>query len=83
MERDPFGGAILTSTRGRSCPLAVYVDGIRAPGFDLNSLPPDAVEALEVYQRVNVPAEYSHSCGVVLIWMRRPGGEEFRSRRRG
>ncbi len=81
MERDQFGGAILTSTRGRSCPLGVFVDGIRAPGFDLNSLPPDAVEALEVYQGVNVPLEYSHSCGVVLIWMRRPGGEEFRGRR--
>ncbi len=80
MERDQFGGAILTSTRGSSCPLAVYVDGIRAPGFDLNSLPPDAVEALEVYQGINVPAEYSNSCGVVLIWMRRPGGEEFRGR---
>lgn len=82
MERDRFGGAILTRTRGRSCPLAVYVDGIRAPGFDLNSMPPDAVEALEVYQGVTVPAEYSNSCGVVLIWMRRAGGEEYRNRSR-
>ncbi len=82
MERDQFGGAILTSTRGSRCPLAVYVDGIRAPGFDLNSMPPDAVEALEVYQGVNVPAEYSNSCGVVLIWMRRAGREEYRNRSR-
>ncbi len=45
VEKDRFGGAILTSTRGSTCPLGVFLDGIRAPGFDLNSLPPDAVEA--------------------------------------
>ena len=39
-----------------------------------------AIEALEVYQGVNVPLEYSHSCGVVLIWLRQPGREEFRGR---
>ncbi len=81
VEKDRFGGAVLTSTRGRRCQFGVFLDGTRAPGFDLNSLPPDAVEALEVYQGVNVPAEYSNSCGVVLIWMRRPGREEFRGRR--
>ena len=81
VQKDRFGGTVLASTRGRSCQLGVFVDGIRAPGFDLNSLPPDAVEALEVYQGVNVPLEYSHSCGVALIWMRRPGREEYRGRR--
>ncbi len=82
VEKDRFGGAILTSTRGNTCPLGVFLDGIRVPGFDLNSLPPDAVEALEIYQGVNLPPQYSHSCGVVLIWMRRSGHEEYRNRRR-
>ncbi len=40
----------------------------------------NAVEALEVYQDLNMPPEYSHSCGVVLVWMRRPGRGEFRNR---
>ena len=80
VERDRFGGTVLTSRRGRRCVFGVFLDGIRAPGFDINTLPPDAVEALEVYQGVNIPPEYSHSCGVVLIWMRRAGREEFRNR---
>ncbi|MCH7473448.1 MAG: carboxypeptidase-like regulatory domain-containing protein [Gemmatimonadetes bacterium] len=80
VERDRFGGTVLTSRRGTRCVFGVFLDGIRAPGFDINTLPPDAVEALEVYQGLNIPPEYSHSCGVVLIWMRRPGREEFRNR---
>ena len=80
VERDRFGGTVLTSRRGRRCVFGVFLDGIRAPGFDINSLPPDAVEALEVYQDLNMPPEYSHSCGVVLVWMRRPGRGEFRNR---
>ncbi len=80
VERDRFGGTVLTSRRGTRCVFGVFLDGIQAPGFDINTLPPDAVEALEVYQGSNVPPEYSHSCGVVLIWMRRSGREEFRNR---
>ncbi len=82
VEEDRFGGAVATSTRDRRCQLGVFLDGIGAPGFDLNSLPRSAVEALEVYQGINVPPGYSDSCGVVLIWTRRPGGEEYRNRRR-
>ncbi len=82
VERDRFGGTVLTSRRGRRCVFGVFLDGIRAPGFDIGSLPPDAVEALEVYQDLHMPPEYSHSCGVVLIWMRRAGREEFRNRNR-
>ena len=80
VERDRFGGTVLTSRRGPRCVFGVFLDGIRAPGFDINTLPPDAVEALEVYQGPNIPPEYSHSCGAVLIWMRRAGREEFRNR---
>ena len=80
VERDRFGGTVLTSRRGTRCVFGVFLDGIRAPGFNINTLPPDAIEALEVYQGQNVPPEYSHSCGVVLIWMRRAGREEFRNR---
>ncbi len=72
VERDRFGGTVLTSRSGRRCVLGVFIDGIWAPGFDINSLPPDAVEALEVHQSPNIPPEYFHSCGAVLIWMQRP-----------
>ncbi len=80
VERDRFGGTVLTSRRGARCVFGVFLDGIRAPGFNINTLPPDEVEALEVYQGSNVPPEYSDPCGAVLIWMRRSGREEFRNR---
>jgi hypothetical protein len=80
VERDRFGSAVLTSRSRRRCVFGVFIDGLLAPDFDINSLPPDAVEALEVYQGLNIPPKYSHSCGVVLIWMRRPGRGEFRNR---
>ncbi len=80
VERDVFGSTLFTSTRGRRCVFGMFLDGVRAPGFDISSLPPEAVEALEVYQDPNIPPEYTHSCGVVLVWMRRPGREEFRNR---
>ena len=80
VERDRFGGTVLTSRRGTRCVFGVFLDGILAPGFNINTLPPDEVEALEVYQGSNVPPEYSDPCGAVLIWMRRSGREEFRNR---
>ncbi len=80
VERDRFGGAVLTSRRGRRCVFGVFIDGTRAPGFDINSLAPDAVEALGVYQGLDTPVQYGHSCGVVLIWLRFAGREELRNR---
>ena len=78
--RDRFGATVLTSTRGNRCVLGVFLDGVWAPGFDINSMPPDAVEALEVYQGLTTPVEFQHACGAVLIWMRFAGREEFRNR---
>jgi hypothetical protein len=58
--RDTFGS-------GR-CALGVYLDGSRMPGFDLDTYPVDWIEALEVYEGIEVPYEFNHSCGVVLLW---------------
>jgi hypothetical protein len=80
MQRDRFGTPVLTNSRSRDCVLLTFIDGMRTPGFDMGTMPPEHVEALEVYLGVSVPMEYDHSCGVVLIWTRRPGGEEFWNR---
>ena len=64
-------GAVLVSTRGRDCPLDVWVDGVRLLGFDINTYPPSEVEAIEVYTGTNTSVEYFSNCGVVLLWTRR------------
>lgn len=64
-------GTVLVSTRGRDCRLDVWVDGLPLRGFDINTYPPDEVEAIEVYTGISAPAEYFTNCGVVLLWTRR------------
>ena len=61
----------------RRCPLAVYVDDVLVPDFNMDTLDPDWIEALEVYHGGSafMPPEYGMKhCGVVLIWLGRPGG---------
>lgn len=53
------------------CELAVYVDGMQMVDFDLDSLDPMSIEAFEVYHGISqTPIEYSHLCGVILVWLR-------------
>lgn len=54
------------------CPMPVYVDGIRTGESIDNAIPPDAIEAMEVYTSLGeVPVQYrTGPCGVVLIWTR-------------
>jgi hypothetical protein len=68
--RDRFGTVVLQSTRD-NCALTTYLDGMRTPGFDLDTYPPDYIEAIEIYRGQQVPPEYRDSCGVVLVWTRR------------
>ena len=59
----------------------VYVDGalmysaaLQTALFDLNTIGPDQIEAIEVYtSAANTPAEFnrtSKGCGVIAIWTR-------------
>lgn len=63
----------------RSCPAAVYLDGIRVyqgmPGedlFDVNSVNPNEISGVEFYAgTAQLPAEYratSRTCAVLAIW---------------
>jgi len=66
-----------------ACYMDVYLDGIlvyddtqrlRPPLFDVNSVPPTQIEAIEVYtSAAQVPAQFNRTsagCGVMLIWTR-------------
>jgi hypothetical protein len=55
------------------CALDVYVDGVRTSTPDLNQIPPDWLDAMEVYLGSEAPVQYAglSPCGVVLLWTRR------------
>lgn len=64
------------------CPPLIYLDDARmgnAVEVNINdALFPEAIEALEFYDGVQVPLEYQSNgsnCGVILVWSRVPGGE--------
>lgn len=67
-------------TRGDSCTLRAYLDGV--PMFDdwsVDQLHPSVIDAVEIYQDPSIPIEYrqpaspngTYACGVILIWTRR------------
>jgi len=82
LEPQPFGWKIFSRRRvglprdpsanmPARCELAIYVDGMRMQDFDLDSLDPMNVQAFEVYHGISeTPIEYSHHCGVILVWLR-------------
>lgn len=67
---------------GPACYMDVYIDGALvynssaryASLFDLNTIEPGSIEAIEVYSSgSNLPSEFQRTggaCGAVLIWMR-------------
>jgi hypothetical protein len=67
-----FGNRVLTTraTGGGRCALGIYLDNSYMPGFDVDSYPVSWVEAFETYEGLDVPMEYNHPCGVVLLWTR-------------
>jgi hypothetical protein len=56
-----------------ACVLGVYVDGVRMADLDLNQLPQEWLEGMEVYVGVGTPVQYKgrDPCGVVLFWTHR------------
>ena len=66
------GGAVVgrRSGFGGQCQLRIFLDGLPMDGWDFDSIPPEYLEAMEVYQGLSVPIQYGPSCGVVLFWTR-------------
>jgi hypothetical protein len=71
------------SRSGRAnCPPQFFVDGIQVTAFDINDMPPNDVEAMELYAgSAGLPPEFNrmHSnvvCGTVVIWSRLPGNRK-------
>ena len=70
-------GSPLIRIRGRSCQISYFVDGIRAPGFNIDNVVPQAVAGLEIYKGTStIPAEFRGTltpCAVIVLWTRDPG----------
>jgi Carboxypeptidase regulatory-like domain/TonB-dependent Receptor Plug Domain len=62
------------ATEARGCEPGVYYDGIPLnAGWDqLHNIPIPFIDGIEVYVGAATPIDYKNSCGVILIWTRRP-----------
>jgi len=77
----PGGQSVLRFARvgNPECPPQFYIDGVQATGFNIDDMPVNDVEGVELYSGASgIPPEYNrlHStviCGAVIIWTRIPG----------
>jgi hypothetical protein len=64
---------------GRDCPPDFWIDGVRTPFLNVDDIPVEDVEALEIYGGpAGVPPEMNSrlgnpGCGAIIIWTRLPG----------
>lgn len=77
-----LGRSVLRFTRAqkmRDCPPQYYVDGVLLTGYNLDDMPVNDVEAIELYSGLSgLPAQFAKlrstiNCGTVVIWTRIPG----------
>ena len=62
------------SVENPECVMEIFVDGMRQGDEDLDRYNPEQIQAMEIYQGVSTPIEFTSSfnaCGVVLLWTRR------------
>lgn len=65
-----------------NCPPQFFVDGIQVTGFGIDDMPPNDVEAMELYPgSAGLPPEFNRMqstvvCGTVVIWSRLPGNHK-------
>jgi Carboxypeptidase regulatory-like domain/TonB-dependent Receptor Plug Domain len=78
--RTGFGVRFASASSGRrDCPPTMWIDGQRAAGMEVDEIPIDDIEGIELYRGASTtPAQFSRgagpSCGTVVIWTRTPGG---------
>lgn len=78
-----YGTSVRFTTRStlrRDCPPMLWLDGQRAPGMELDEIPVNDIEAIELYQGPSVtPAQFwlgntnNTACGTIVVWSRSPG----------
>lgn len=75
-QRSASGVTPVTMGRRKGCVPQFYVDGARAPFFDVDAVHPREIAGLEIYRgnsEVPIRFKYRDRCGVIVIWTRDPG----------
>lgn len=70
-----MGRTSVTMGRRDGCVPDFYLDGARAPYFDIDNLEPMDIAGIEIYRgNSEVPIRFKHRdrCGVIVIWTRDP-----------
>jgi len=70
-----YGRATVSMGRRRGCIPDYFVDGTRAPYYDIDNLQPNDLAGIEVYRgNSEVPVEFKgrERCGAIIIWTRDP-----------
>lgn len=69
-------------SRGASCQPNVFLDGARVYGMEVDELPAQAIEAVELYPNMStIPIEFqtigrnTAPCGTIVIWTRTPNSK--------
>jgi len=62
----------------RGCTPMMWIDGQRAPGMEIDEIPLNDIEGIELYNGASTtPAEFAQTnstqCGTIVIWTRLPG----------
>lgn len=71
-----FGSAPVSMGRREGCIPQYFVDGTRAPRFNIDDLHPSDIAGIEIYRgNSEVPIEFKSGdrCGAIIIWTRDPG----------
>jgi hypothetical protein len=67
--------------QGRNCAPLIWLDGVKAPGMEIDEIPPNTVAGVELYSNIaTTPAQFSagqvdRPCGTIVIWTREPGSK--------
>jgi hypothetical protein len=72
------GIRFISSAGRRNCAPLIWLDGQKAPGMEIDQIPPSDVEGIELYQGASTtPTQFwqntSTTCGTIVVWTRLPG----------
>ncbi|MFQ5679426.1 MAG: TonB-dependent receptor plug domain-containing protein [Gemmatimonadota bacterium] len=66
----------VSRVRGRTCNIRFFLDGMHVPGFDVDAVPPEDIDGIEIYRGSSeVPPIFRRftTCAAIAIWTREPG----------
>src|SRR5262249_29673164 len=79
--RVPSGNGIRFNTTSsmRQCQPLIWVDGQAAAGMEIDDIPVNDIEGIELYQSIaTTPGQFYRGnttpCGTIVVWTRNPGG---------